>query len=150
LTGSSSPSPHDRPAETRNRHTSLRISAYDRPTSKRDAVLVGTTALRGNSVYDVAGRFLGKIEELVLDIPSGRVAYALMVVAEFLGMDRKLYVIPWSTVSVDAVYQRCVVNVALERLIDAPNPDGDLLPRMADPGWATEVHAYFGCKPYWK
>ncbi len=152
LPDSNSLSPHDRLVGVSNRHRpGARLAACDdRPRSKRDAILVGTTTLRGNSVYDVAGRFLGEIEELVLDVHSGRVAYALIVVGGFLGMGRKLYAIPWSTVSVDGVYQRCVINVALERLIDAPSPDGDLLPRMADPGWATEVHAYFSCKPYWK
>jgi len=64
-------------------------------------------------------------------------------------MGRKLFAIPWAAVTVDRGYQRCVINMDLERLIDAPSLDGDLLPRMADPGWAMELHVYFGCKPYW-
>jgi sporulation protein YlmC with PRC-barrel domain len=136
---------------TLNRRPALRISTRDtRPASKRDAVLLGTTSFCGDGVYDVAGKFLGEIEELVLDIHSGRVAYALVAVGGFLGMGRKLFAIPWSTVTVDRVYQRSVINIDLERLIDAPSLDGDVLPRMADPGWATEVHAYFGCKPFWE
>ena len=142
--------PSDRLAPPRKEPARPPPSGYDRAASTCDAVLVTTKTLRGNGVYDIAGRFLGEIEEVVLDIRSGRVAYALMLVGGFLGIGRKLYAIPWSTVSVDGVYQRCVINVALERLIDAPSPDGDLLPRMADPDWATQVHAYFGCKPYWK
>jgi hypothetical protein len=101
-------------------------------------------------VYDVAGKFLGEIQELVIDIDSGRVAYALMAVGGFLGLGRKLFALPWGMVTLDSEYQRCVINIDLERLIDAPSLDGDLLPRMADPGWATAVHAYFGCKPYWE
>jgi sporulation protein YlmC with PRC-barrel domain len=129
----------------------LRTSTSDdRPTSRRDAVLLGTASFCGDDVYDVAGKFLGEIEELVLDIHSGRVAYALMAVGGFLGMGRKMFAIPWGTVTVDRDYQRCVVNIDLERLIDAPSLDGDVLPRMADPVWATQVHAYFGCKPYWE
>ena len=136
---------------TLNRRPAPRMfpRAY-RPTSKRNAVLLGTTSFCGDSVYDIAGKFLGEIEELVLDIHSGRVAYALLAVGGFLGMSRQLFAIPWSTVTVDPAYRRCVINIDLERLIDAPSLDGDLLPRMADPTWATEVHAYFGCKPYWK
>jgi hypothetical protein len=61
-----------------------------------------------------------------------------------------LFAIPWSSVTIDREYQRCVINIDLERLIDAPSIDGDLLPRMADPGWVADVHAYFGCKPYWE
>jgi sporulation protein YlmC with PRC-barrel domain len=101
-------------------------------------------------MYDIAGKFLGEIEELVLDIRSGRIAYALLAVGGFLGVGQKMFAIPWSTVTIDRVYQRCVVNIDLERLIDAPGLDGDPLRGMADPGWATRVHAYFGCKPYWE
>jgi sporulation protein YlmC with PRC-barrel domain len=101
-------------------------------------------------VYDAAGEFLGEIQEIVLDIHSGRIAYALIAVGGFLGLGRKIFAVPWSTVTLDRVYQRCVIDIGLERLIDAPGLDGDLLQRMADPGWAKEVHAYFGCKPYWE
>jgi hypothetical protein len=148
---SSSLSRDDRLVGTLNRQPALRMSKREnRSASKRDAVLLGTTGFYGDSVYDVAGKFLGEIEELVLDIHSGRVAYALMAVGGFLGMGRKMFAIPWSTVTIDSAYQRCVINIGLERLIDAPSLDGDVLPRMADPTWATEVHAYFGCKPYWE
>jgi sporulation protein YlmC with PRC-barrel domain len=141
----------DRLVGTLERLPALRMSTRDlRPGPRRDAVLLGTTSFYGDSAYDVAGKFLGEIEELVLDIHSGRVAYALMAVGGFMGMGRKMVPIPWSTVTVDRVYQRCIINIDLERLIDAPSPDGDPLPRMADPGWAKEIHAYFGCKPYWE
>ena len=151
MASSSSLARDDRLVGTLNQRPALRKSTRDyRPTSKRDTVLLGTTSFYGDSVYDVAGKLLGEIEELVIDIHSGRVAYALMAVGGFLGMGRKLLAIPWSTVTVDRVYQRSVLNIELERLIDAPSLDGDFLPRMADPGWATEVHAYFGCRPYWE
>jgi sporulation protein YlmC with PRC-barrel domain len=148
---SSSLSRNDHLVGTLNRSPTLRISTRDdRPASKREAVLLGTASFCGDSVCDVAGKFLGEIEELVIDIHSGRVAYALMAVGGILGMGRKLFAIPWNTVTVDRVYQRCVISIDIERLIDAPSVDGDFLARMADPGWATEVHAYFGCKPYWE
>jgi sporulation protein YlmC with PRC-barrel domain len=121
-----------------------------RAASGRDAALLGTTSFYGDSVYDVAGRFVGEIEELVVDIESGRIAYALMAIGGFLGMGRQLFAMPWAAVTVDRTYQRCVINVDLERLIGAPAPDGDLLPRMADPDWARALHAYFGCRPYWE
>jgi sporulation protein YlmC with PRC-barrel domain len=148
---SSSPSRDDQLVGTLDRLPPLRMSTRDhRPGPRRDAVLLGTTDLYHDNVYDPAGKFLGEIEELVLDIHSGHVAYALMAVGGFLGMGQKMIAIPWSTVTIDRVYQRCVVNIDLERLIDAPSLDGDFLPRMADPGWARRVHAYFDCKPYWE
>lgn len=126
---SSSLSRDDRLVGTLNRQPALRRSKREnRSASKRDAVLLGMTGFYGDSVYDVAGKFLGEIEELVLDIHSGRVAYALMAVGGFLGVGRKMFAIPWSTVTIDSAYQRCVINIGLERLIDAPSLDGDVLP----------------------
>ena len=147
----SSPSRHDHLVGTLKRAPAPRASTrYDRGAPRHDAVLLGTASFYGDGVYDVAGKFLGEIEELVIDIHSGRVAYGLMAVGGILGMGSELFAIPWNAVTVDRVYQRCVVNIDIVRLIDAPSVDGDFLARMADPGWATQVHAYFGCKPYWE
>ena len=150
MESSSSLSRDDLLVGTLGRRSTPRASTPDdRPAATRDAALLGTTSFCGDAVYDVAGKFLGEIEELILDLPSGRVAYVLMAAGGFLGMGRRLFVIPWGAVAVDRGYRRSVVNIDLDRLIDAPNLDGDLLPRMADPGWAMELHVYFGCKPYW-
>ena len=147
---SSSLSREDHLVGTLSRRPALRTSKHDDPpASTRDTVLLGTTSFHGDAVYDVGGKFLGAIEELILDLPSGRGAYALKAAGGFLGMGRKLFAIPWAAVTVDRAYQRCVINMDLERLIDAPGLDGAPLPRMADPGWAMELHVYFGCKPYW-
>src|SRR4030095_7523320 len=70
----------------------------NRPAITHDAVLLGTTSFNGDAVYDAAGRFLGEIEELILDLPSGRVGYALMAAGGFLGMGRELFSIPWAAV----------------------------------------------------
>ena len=56
-----------------------------RAPSRHGVVLLGTASFYGDGVYDVAGKFLGEIEELVIDIHSGRVAYALTTVAGFPG-----------------------------------------------------------------
>ncbi|MEP7181977.1 MAG: PRC-barrel domain-containing protein [Betaproteobacteria bacterium] len=149
MASASAPSRDDHLVGTLNRRPALReATSDDRPSSKRDAVLLGATSFCGDGVYDIAGRFLGWLDELVLDTYSGRIAYALMSGGGFLGTE--FFAIPWSAITVDRVYRRCVIKIDLERLIDAPGLDGDLLPRMADPDWATKVHAYYGCEPYWE
>jgi len=137
----------DRLVGTLHRRPALRVS--DIRPKLRNTALLGMKSLCGDGAYDAHGRFLGDISDIVIDLESGRVAYALVTAHGFLGIGRKWFAIPWRLVTVDRVYQRCVINATLERLIDAPRLDGDPLPRMADAGWATEVHAYFACPPYW-
>ena len=66
MASSSSLNRDDRVAETVDPRTSLRVSSHNvRPATKRDAVLLGTASFYGDSVYDVAGEFLGEIQEIV-------------------------------------------------------------------------------------
>ena len=67
-----------------------------------------------------------------------------------MGTRRKLFAFSWSTTTIDRVYQRSDMTTQRERPISAPNPEGAPLPQLADLGWARDVYAYFGCKPYWE
>ena len=134
-----------------DRRAALRLHTCDyRHASRHDAVLLGTTSFYGDTVYDVAGKQLGEIAEIVVDLQSGRVAYALLAGGSFPGTEQRLFAIPWGAVTIDRAFQRCVVNIDLQRLISAPSLGEEVLPRMTDLHWATAVHTYFGCKPYWE
>ena len=60
----------------------------------------------------------------MLDVPSGRVAYAVLSFGGFLGMGEKLFAVPWSALTLDTVNKRFVLDVTKERLKDAPGFDG--------------------------
>jgi len=97
---------------------------------------VGTTSLIEDDVYDAAGKFLGEIEEIVLDVRTGCVRYAVLAVGGFLGLGRKRFAVPWSALTPDADYQRCIVDVTLMRLMAVPVPKNDPWLQRADPTWS--------------
>ena len=51
--------------------------------------------------------------------------------------------------ALDAGEKRFILGVSKDRLKNAPGFDKDHWPSMADPTWATEVHAYYNVTPYW-
>jgi hypothetical protein len=53
--------------------------------------VLSASTLSGDSVKNLADEDLGKIKELMIDIPSGRVAYAVLSFGGFLGMGDKLF-----------------------------------------------------------
>ena len=53
---------------------------------KRYRRVLSASTLAGDSVQNSAGEDLGKVDELMIDIPSGRVAYAVLSIGGFLGM----------------------------------------------------------------
>lgn len=110
--------------------------------------LMGAETLNGNDVYNHKDENLGDIKEIMLNMRTGRVSYAVLSYGGFFGVGEKLFAVPWEALKLDAVNKRFVLNVEKESLEKAPGFDPDHWPNMADPTWAEGIHAYYGTKPY--
>lgn len=108
--------------------------------------LMGADTLVGNDVYNRNSEDLGNIKEIMLDMRSGRVSYAVLSFGGFLGMGEKLFAVPWSALKLDTAHKRFVLNVDKDRLENAPGFDKEAWPNMADPAWVRSIHAYYGTK----
>ena len=111
--------------------------------------VMDAATLNGNSVVNAGGTSLGKIEAIMLDVATGRIAYAVLSFGGVFSVGAKLFAIPWSALTLDAIEKRFVLNATKEQLTSAPGFDKDHWPTMADPGWAAAVHAHYQVKPYW-
>ncbi|MBK1646175.1 photosystem reaction center subunit H [Thiocapsa imhoffii] len=109
--------------------------------------LMGADTLVGNDVYNQQDEDLGDIKEIMLDMRSGQVAYAVLSLGGFLGMGEKLFAVPWSALTLDTENKRFVLNVDKDRLESAPGFDKDMWPDMADPSWEQGIQAYYGTTP---
>ena len=118
--------------------------AHVQPAKTYGLVLTAST-LKGDKVVNHTGEDLGKIEEIMLDLDHGRIAFAVL----FLGMGDKLFAIPWQAFAVDTAQKRLILNTQKELLEKATGFDKDKWPNMADPAWGTTVYGYYGYKPYW-
>lgn len=117
---------------------------------KRYRRVLSASTLAGDSVQNSAGEDLGKVDELMIDIPSGRVAYAVLSIGGFLGMGNKLFAVPWSALRVDEDKKIFVLDVDKKKLENAPGFDKDNWPDMADVAWGTQIYSYYGAEPYWE
>jgi sporulation protein YlmC with PRC-barrel domain len=112
------------------------------------AVLSADT-LTGDTVFNAAGENLGKIEDFMLDVESGRIRYAVLSFGGVLGIGNKLFAVPPEALTVDASRKCFVLDVEKERLENAPGFDKDNWPNFADPTLGSEIYGYYGRKPYW-
>jgi sporulation protein YlmC with PRC-barrel domain len=112
--------------------------------------VMAADTLEGDDVVNAQGEKLGEIKSIMIDVPSGRVAYAVLSSGGFLGIGEKLFAIPWSALTLDADNKCFILNIDKERLKNAPGFDKDHWPSMADQRWATEVHSYYQRRPYWE
>ncbi|MGA7098466.1 MAG: PRC-barrel domain-containing protein [Acidimicrobiia bacterium] len=111
---------------------------------------LSATTLTGDTVRNKAGDKLGTIEEFVLDIDRGRIAYAVLASGGFLGMGEKYFAIPWDLMTVDTDNKEVVLDVDKKVLEDAPGFDKDDWPDMDDMTWVNAVYEYYGRDPYWE
>jgi len=112
--------------------------------------IMAADTLEGDAVVNLQGEELGTIHDIMLDVPHGRVAYAVLASGGVLGMGAKLHAIPWSALTLDAQRKCFVLDVPKDRIESAPGFDKDHWPSMADQRWASEVHQYYGAAPYWQ
>jgi sporulation protein YlmC with PRC-barrel domain len=89
---------------------------------------LGASTLRHDKVVNLAGQDIGRIEELMIDVTTGRVAYAVLSFGGFLGIGNKLFALPWSALTVDEAKKRFVVNVTRESLEKMPGFDKEHWP----------------------
>jgi sporulation protein YlmC with PRC-barrel domain len=112
--------------------------------------VLSASTLIGNQVRNPEGERLGRIEDIVIDLDAGRIAYAVLSFGGFLGIGDKLFALPWSALALDQEAEEFVLDVDKDMLKRAPGFDKDDWPNMADRHWGTEIHRYYRRTPYWE
>lgn len=110
--------------------------------------LMGADTLLGNDVFNADGEDLGDIKEIMLDMRSGRVSYAVLSFGGFMGLGEKLFAVPWAALKLDTENKRFTLNVSHQQLEGAPGFDKNHWPDMADTTWERRIHAFYGTQPY--
>jgi sporulation protein YlmC with PRC-barrel domain len=112
--------------------------------------VLSASTLKGDSVRNSAGEDLGKIDQIMIDIPTGQVAYAVLSFGGVLGIGDKLFAVPWSSLTVDEDEQCFILDVDKQTLETAPGFDKDNWPDMADAAWGESIYTHYGATPYWE
>ena len=112
--------------------------------------------INGDKVINTAKEHLGKIEDLMIDLENGRVAYAVLSFGGFLGFGNKLFAVPWEALSVRPHEHAFALDVSKEILEKAEGFDMDDWPVTCEQlatstrEWLTNIYTCYGCKPYWQ
>jgi sporulation protein YlmC with PRC-barrel domain len=115
------------------------------PTEHR--LVLAASNLIGDEVENLQGEDLGHIKELMIDMQSGRVAYAVVSFGGILGIGDKLFAVPWPALRLNHQNGVFILDVAKRRLEEAPGFDKDHWPDMADVSWSDKIERYFGTAP---
>jgi sporulation protein YlmC with PRC-barrel domain len=100
----------------------------------------------GDDVRNSQGEILGTVQDLMLDLDSGNVAYVVLSHGGVLGVGGKLFAVPWKAFGLDPLNRLLVLDVDKDTLKNAEGFDKDDWPNTADPTWRRGVDEYYGVK----
>lgn len=99
--------------------------------------------LLGLKVRGAKDETLGKVEDIVVDVLTGRVAYVVLSFGGFLGIGDKHFAVPFRSLTIPATGDALLPSVDKERLKNAPGFDKTAWPNMADPRWEGDIQAFW-------
>jgi sporulation protein YlmC with PRC-barrel domain len=100
--------------------------------------------LKGTDVVNPRGENLGKLEEIMLDLDSNRVSYAVLSFGGFMGLGDKLFAIPWQAFTVNTDEEQLILNIDKETLKNAEGFDKNNWPDFSSPEWHERTYQQYG------
>jgi hypothetical protein len=126
-------------------------------TTTRDGILdraetdtlIASDKVEGTPVHGADGKRIGKIERLMIDKYTGKVAYAVMTFGGFLGIGADYYPIPWELLDYNTELGGYQVNFTEDELKSAPKYSQYEKWDWSDRSRSQNVCDYWGVKYYW-
>lgn len=140
-------------AQTYDQEKRDQAQQYDRADQGRmssSPTVIHGEKLIGQRVHNPQGENLGKIEDVVLDVERGQIAYAVLSFGGFLGMGDKFFAIPWQALQIQGTNQPVILNISKEQLRQSKGFDKSNWPDMASPNFATQTYQQYGYQPYFQ
>ena len=111
--------------------------------------LIASDRVQGTSVRRPDGEKIGRIERVMIDKISGKVAYAVMSFGGLLGVGERYYTLPWQKLDYDETKQAYVLDITKAQLQGAPglNSEGEFPP---DRDTERALHKHYDTDPYWR
>jgi hypothetical protein len=87
---------------------------------------------------------LGDIKEIMVDMPSGKIAYAALSYGGVFTVGEKLFAVPCNALKLDTEDKRFILDIDKEGFKNSPGFDSSSWLNMADQSWSDSISTYYG------
>ncbi len=105
--------------------------------------VLSASSITSDQVRNHSGEDLGSVKDLMIDLGSGQVRYAVVSFGGFLGFGDKLFAVPFDVLEVDSNRECFVLDADKSKLENAPGFDKDSWPNFADPSFTDPIDRYY-------
>jgi sporulation protein YlmC with PRC-barrel domain len=82
--------------------------------------LISSEDVEGTNIHDAHGKKVGKVDHLMIERASGRVAYVVASGAGFLGLGHSHFKVPWDTLKYSTRLNGFEIGITHEQLKSNP------------------------------
>ena len=102
----------------------------------------------GMEVKNYQNEKLGKVDDLGIDLQSGRIVQVVLSIGGFLGIGDTLIAVPPGALHYDAASKVVHLDADKEKLKAAPRFETSKWEEYSQPNHVTQVYSYYGQQPY--
>ena len=99
--------------------------------------MLSSTTIKGADVVDPRGESLGKVEDVMYDLDTATIGYAVVACDGSFDRGGKLFAVPWRALRVDTDGECFVLDASRAMLARAPGFAKHLWPAFADRAWSA-------------
>ena len=114
------------------------------PDANRPVERLTATSIIGDKVENPEGEDLGRIDNLMVNIHTGKIEYVVLEYGSFLGLGGKLFAIPFHRLALAPGKRVFILDKAEDYLKNSPGFDKDHWPDTNDHTYYGDVDSYWG------
>ena len=96
-----------------------------------------------SGVINLEGKPIGTIDDLVIDIDTGRIAYAVLEFGGFAGFGDKLFSVPWQSLTAVPAEGIFILDQSKAKMEKAPGFEKDNWPDLGDKSWGAGIYEFY-------
>jgi sporulation protein YlmC with PRC-barrel domain len=97
----------------------------------------------GSKVINLEGQSIGTINDLVIDIDTGTIGYAVLDFGGFMGFGDKLFAVPWQSLTSVPAEGIFIIDQSKAKLAKAPGFDKNDWPDVGDRSWGAGIYEFY-------
>ena len=102
----------------------------------------------GMEVENVNNTKIGKIQDVAVDLPTGRVVYIIFAPDSSLKLGQNRYLLPPQAVTLSPDHNHLVTGISNEQFAGAPHFTQGNQPNLSDVAQAAQIYQYYGKQPW--
>jgi sporulation protein YlmC with PRC-barrel domain len=111
---------------------------------------IPTTRLGNYDLVNAKGQDMGQVQNFVIDMQFGRVAFVIVAFGGILGLNDKWFALPWEIMTWSPEKHTFIVDMPQSVLEKAPGMNKDHWMDELNADWVARCYLHYGLAPYWK